>query len=274
MTIFPSDLSLAQLQPRLTTHVIGREFVRLHHTTSTNDIVQAAATTGRAEGLVVLAEHQTHGRGQHGRQWSDVPHQSLLCSLLLRPQHIPATHTAYIINAFVAVLAQTIAHVTTASVHIKWPNDIVIMAGSQRRKLAGVLCEARIVAHHIDSICIGWGVNVNAHPQHHSDAVDLARYSSAVNEWTTQPISRADILITQLNAFDRVYQQLQHDPSAYQTHWRQLVPMTPTSVAPSLSSTTMAVLSLPLPMVVKWSIQASFNLINFCKKECGDTVNW
>ncbi|NBU63116.1 MAG: hypothetical protein EBS29_01200, partial [Chloroflexia bacterium] len=147
-----------------------------------------------------------------------------------RPPHIPASHTAYIINAFVAVLAQTITHVTTAPVHIKWPNDIVIMDGTQRRKLAGVLCEARIVAHHIDSICIGWGVNVNAHPQHHSDAVDLARASSAVNDWTTQPISRADILVSQLNAFERVYQQLQHDPTAYQAHWRQLVPIVGTTV--------------------------------------------
>ena len=230
MIIFPSDLTLAQLQPRLTTQVLGRELVRLHYTSSTNDIVRAAAATGRAEGLVVLAEHQTNGRGQHGRQWSDIPHQSLLCSLLLRPRHIPATHTASIINAFVAVLAQTIAHLTTAPVHIKWPNDIVVMDGSNRRKLAGVLCEARIVAHHIDSICIGWGVNVNAHPRHLSDAVDLARYSSAVNEWTTQPISRADILVAQLNAFDRVYQQLQHDPDAYQAHWRQLVPIVGTTV--------------------------------------------
>ena len=197
MIIFPSDLTLAQLQPRLTTQVLGRELVRLHYTSSTNDIIRAAAATGRAEGLVVLAEHQTHGRGQHGRQWSDIPHQSLLCSLLLRPRHIPATHTASIINAFVAVLAQTIAHVTTAPVHIKWPNDIVIMDGSNRRKLAGVLCEARIVAHQIDSICIGWGVNVNAHPQHHSDNVDLARHSSAVNEWTTQPISRAPSIMAE-----------------------------------------------------------------------------
>ncbi len=230
MIIFPSDLTLAQLQPRLTTQVLGRELVRLHYTSSTNDIIRAAAATGRAEGLVVLAEHQTHGRGQHGRQWSDIPNQSLLCSLLLRPTHIPATHTAMIINAFVAVLAQTIAHVTTAPVHIKWPNDIVVMDGSNRRKLAGVLCEARIVAHQIDSICIGWGVNVHAHPQHHSDSVDLARHSSAVNEWTTQPISRADILVAQLNAFDRVYQQLQHDPTAYQAHWRQLVPIVGTTV--------------------------------------------
>jgi biotin-(acetyl-CoA carboxylase) ligase len=58
----------------------------------------------------------------------------------------------------------------------------------------------------------------------------LARHSSAVNEWTTQPISRADILVALLNAFDRVYQQLQHDPTAYQAHWRQLVPIVGTSV--------------------------------------------
>lgn len=230
MIIFPSDLELAQLQPRLTTQVIGRELVRLHHTTSTNDVIRIAAATGRTEGLVVLAEHQTHGRGQHGRQWNDIPSQGLLCSLLLRPHWINPAHTALIINAFVAVLAETIAHYTTIPVHIKWPNDIVVMDGSQRRKLAGVLCEARIVAHHVDSICIGWGVNVNAHPQHHSDAVDLARYSSAINDWTTQPISRADILVAQLNAFDQVYQQLQHDPTAYQARWRQLVQIVDTYV--------------------------------------------
>lgn len=230
MIIFPADLTLAQIQPRLTTQVIGRELVRLNRTTSTNDFIRAAAATGRAEGLVVLAEHQTHGRGQHGRQWSDIPHQSLLCSLLLRPTHLPATHTAFIINAFVAVLAQTIAHVATAPIHIKWPNDIVVIDGTQRRKLAGVLCEARIVAHQIDYICIGWGVNVYAHPQHHSDSVNLARHSSAVAEWTPHSISRADILVAQLNAFDHVYQQLQYDATAYQAHWRQLVQIVGTHI--------------------------------------------
>jgi BirA family biotin operon repressor/biotin-[acetyl-CoA-carboxylase] ligase len=180
--------------------------------------------------LVVLAEHQTHGRGQHGRQWSDVPHQSLLCSLLLRPPHIPASHTAYIINAFVPSSPKPLLRLLPLLCTSNCRNDIVIMDGTQRRKLAGVLCEARIVAHHIDSICIGWGVNVNAHPQHHSDAVDLARHSSAINEWTTQPISRADILVAQLNTFDHVYQQLQHDPNAYQAHWRQLVHIVGTTV--------------------------------------------
>lgn len=223
MTIFPSDLELALIRPRLTTTVIGQELVRLHQTTSTNDVIRAAAASGRAEGLVVLAEHQTHGRGQHGRQWNDMPGQAILCSLLLRPHWLEPAHTAYIINAFVAVLAETVAQYTSIPVHIKWPNDITLMAGTQRRKLAGVLCEARIVAQRVDSICIGWGVNVLDHPKQYSDHVDLARQSSAICDWTAQSITRADILVTQLNAFDLVYQQLKHNPTAYQSRWRQLV---------------------------------------------------
>ncbi|NDC56955.1 MAG: biotin--[acetyl-CoA-carboxylase] ligase, partial [Alphaproteobacteria bacterium] len=57
----------------------------INETSSTNDDVLKAARVGEAEGLVVVAERMTAGRGRHGRPWH-APPGNLYCSVLLHPQ--------------------------------------------------------------------------------------------------------------------------------------------------------------------------------------------
>lgn len=204
--------SIAQ---HLTTHTLGRTLRHVGTTTSTNDEVRTAATHDAATGLVVVADHQTQGRGQHGRHWHDTPQAQLLASVLLRPTWLSPRFLPYLVNAFVLVLADTLAPLVTAPVMLKWPNDVLI-AG---RKVAGVLCEARMTSQQLTSVCIGWGVNVTAHPHHTSAGVDLAQHSTAIATWSDTPVHRADLLVRQLNAFEAVYDQLAHDPTALQPRW-------------------------------------------------------
>lgn len=210
-----SDLDATRIQQQLTTQVLGRT-VHIHAvTSSTNDDIRAAAIVGAPEGLIVLADHQTNGRGQHGRSWVDHPHAQLMASLLLRPSNFALPHTTHLINAFVLTLADTLTPLVTAPVTLKWPNDVLI----NHRKVAGVLGEARIVAHHLASLCIGWGVNVTAYPTIAVDGVDLAQRTTDVATWATHPVDRIDLLIRQLNAFEHVYAQIQRDPLAYHDRW-------------------------------------------------------
>lgn len=210
-----SDLDAARIQHQLTTHTLGRT-LQLHAvTTSTNDDVRHAAVHGAAAGFVVCADHQTHGHGQHGRTWSDTPRAQLMASLLLRPTWLAPAHVTQLINAFVVVLAESITPLVDAPVTLKWPNDVLI-AG---RKVAGVIGTARLRHQGIDSVCIGWGINVHAHPSHTVDGVDLANHSTAVAHWAPHPVDRTDLLVRQLNAFEPVYDQLPHDPFAYHARW-------------------------------------------------------
>ena len=80
-----SGLDAAVLQRALAGRLIGREIVVLESATSTNDSVLQMVEAGAAEGLVVFAEQQTAGRGQHGHRWESASRQGLWFSILLRP---------------------------------------------------------------------------------------------------------------------------------------------------------------------------------------------
>jgi BirA family biotin operon repressor/biotin-[acetyl-CoA-carboxylase] ligase len=67
---------------------LGNRVVVLDETTSTNDVVFEMAGDSE-EGLVVFAERQTAGRGQHGRRWESAAGKGLWFSVLLRPNLAP-----------------------------------------------------------------------------------------------------------------------------------------------------------------------------------------
>ncbi len=116
---------------------------------STNDEVAARARAGAAEGVVVVADRQTGGRGRRGRTWEAPPGSSLLVSVFLRP---PSPHLALMAAGLAAVDA---CLATTADVRpsLKWPNDLVV---DGRGKLAGILAEAAG-----DGVVVGLGLNVD-----------------------------------------------------------------------------------------------------------------
>jgi BirA family biotin operon repressor/biotin-[acetyl-CoA-carboxylase] ligase len=114
-------------------------------TGSTNaDVAEAAA--GEPEGLVIVADHQTAGRGRLGRTWVAPSGSALLMSVLLRPPD-GTSHLA------VATVACAAAAAVDAS--IKWPNDLLADDG---RKLAGILAEA--VSGNMTAIVVGLGLNL------------------------------------------------------------------------------------------------------------------
>jgi BirA family biotin operon repressor/biotin-[acetyl-CoA-carboxylase] ligase len=121
---------------------------RLH--VETCESTQALVDTSLPEGAIVVADHQTAGRGRLGRRWEAPPGTAILCSLLLRP---PASRSApeLALVAGVAV-ADTIERVTGLAVQLKWPNDVML----RRAKIAGILAEMRDGA-----VILGIGLNVN-----------------------------------------------------------------------------------------------------------------
>ena len=80
------------------------------------------ARQGAPEGVVLVADHQTAGRGRHGRTWSAPPGASLLVSVLLRPPPDAAMATTM---AAAVAMVDAITAVAAVSARIKWPNDIV-----------------------------------------------------------------------------------------------------------------------------------------------------
>jgi BirA family transcriptional regulator, biotin operon repressor / biotin---[acetyl-CoA-carboxylase] ligase len=124
---------------------------------STNTYVRGAARHGAPEGLVVVADHQTAGRGRLDRRWESPPGANLLASVLLRPEC--GQREVHLCTAAVA-LAAADACMEVAGVEpvVKWPNDL--LAGPAQAKLAGVLAEAEFAGSTLAAVVVGIGLNV------------------------------------------------------------------------------------------------------------------
>jgi BirA family biotin operon repressor/biotin-[acetyl-CoA-carboxylase] ligase len=111
---------------------------------------QLLVDTSLPEGAIVVADHQTAGRGRLGRTWEAPPGKALLVSILLRPP--PERDVPELSLVAGIAVADTIERTVGLSVQLKWPNDVML----RRRKVAGCLAEAR------DGVVVlGIGVNVN-----------------------------------------------------------------------------------------------------------------
>ncbi|MHB1929444.1 MAG: biotin--[acetyl-CoA-carboxylase] ligase [Acidimicrobiales bacterium] len=127
----------------------------LEETDSTNRVVAEAAAAGAPEGLVVVAEHQTAGRGRLGRRWDAPAGTALLVSVLLRPAGLPPGRHHLAGSAVALAAAAACRSVAGFASEIKWPNDLLF----EDRKLAGILGESAAGA-----VVVGLGLNLSAAP--------------------------------------------------------------------------------------------------------------
>jgi BirA family biotin operon repressor/biotin-[acetyl-CoA-carboxylase] ligase len=126
-------------------------------TGSTNADLMAAGDAGAPEWSVLVADHQTAGRGRLGRTWQEPPGSSLLVSVLLRPAMAPDTAPLASLAAGLAV-AEAVGTVAAGiPLRCEWPNDVVTEDGG---KLAGVLAESRVEGGRVRHLVIGAGVNL------------------------------------------------------------------------------------------------------------------
>jgi len=146
---------LADLSSRLRTERFGRVAEGYATLDSTNRRALAWAEAGAPEGALVLAEHQTAGRGRLGRSWADVPGEGLLLSLVLRPALSPERMGLLPLAAGLAVAEALDGHAAPLAPTLKWPND-VLLGG---RKVCGILAEGRPGGAHPFAV-LGIGVNV------------------------------------------------------------------------------------------------------------------
>ena len=140
----------------LQTAFIGCQIEHHHQVVSTNDIAIARGKAGTPEGTLVIAEHQTAGRGRYGRKWEAPPNKCLLVSVVLR--HRLLRDQVSLPNLVGAIaIARALQTTYGLDARIKPPNDVRI----QKKKVAGVLTELAYDDQHHPFFVLGFGVNVN-----------------------------------------------------------------------------------------------------------------
>lgn len=135
---------------------IFRTVISVEETDSTNSFALASAASGEDEGLVVLADRQTAGRGRHGRSWFSPPGTNIHMSLLLRP-YLNARDASLLTIMTAVGACAALREAAHCDAGIQWPNDIVLNG----KKLGGILIEAKTENRLVIIAVIGIGINVN-----------------------------------------------------------------------------------------------------------------
>ena len=152
----PDRLTALEVLPLLETHDLARTVHSFEEVDSTNLVAFRLAVEGAEHGELVVAEHQTQGRGRRGRSWSSPGHLNLHASFVLRPELPPQRAPELTLLAAVA-LAESLRAIGVPA-DIKWPNDLLVGG----RKVAGILTELSADLDRVHFVVLGIGVNLNS----------------------------------------------------------------------------------------------------------------
>lgn len=152
----PDAVTPAEIIPGLTTRHFGRTIEYRESVGSTNELAKQMARAGAPEGLLVIADEQTAGKGRLGRAWATPRGSALAISLLLRPD-LPPYHAPRITLAAAVAVCEAVREVTGLQAGIKWPNDLQIGG----RKFCGILTEMEAEIDRVAFVVLGIGLNVH-----------------------------------------------------------------------------------------------------------------
>jgi BirA family transcriptional regulator, biotin operon repressor / biotin---[acetyl-CoA-carboxylase] ligase len=187
-------LSIEDIRSVLATKSLGHSLYLHQELSSTNKEALALAQSGASHGTVVIAECQSAGRGRHGRMWFSPSGQNIYCSILVRGmgQKIAlAEWLSWLPLVSALAVAESIFHVTSVRLALKWPNDLLL----DERKAGGILCESTLSSHLDPVVVIGIGLNVNVEPE--SFPTDLRPIAASLREVVSGSINR-NMIIPQL----------------------------------------------------------------------------
>ena len=212
----PDLLSPGELAGALAGRTVGAALLCLDTVDSTNNELKRRADTA-PDGLAVLAQEQTGGRGRLGRSFVSPAGKGLYLSVLLRPQCVLAD--AGMLTAWTAVaVCRALERCCGVRAGIKWPNDIVL----EGRKLCGILTELELEAETaaLRHVIVGVGINVS------QDAADfgpeVAPVAISLAQALGQAPRRSQLAAEVLSALDDLYRAFPAQKADYLARYRAL----------------------------------------------------
>jgi BirA family biotin operon repressor/biotin-[acetyl-CoA-carboxylase] ligase len=177
---------------------------------STNDEAKRLAEGGAPEGLLVVAEEQTAGKGRLGRQWLTPPGAALALSVILRPA-LPTLRAMRLTMLAGLAVCEAVQQVAGLAAQLKWPNDVLING----KKAGGILVEGGLVNDQLTYAVVGIGLNVSFVP----DPASVEFPATSLNAEAGREIDRARLLRAILAALESRYPQLLANDPALAQAW-------------------------------------------------------
>lgn len=159
LSIDTDVLSIEAICAKLSDDAKCLRLVKYHSVSSTNTVAKELAVDGEKDGLVVLTEEQTAGKGRKGRGFFSPGQAGLYLSILLHPPY-SVTDSLLMTTAAAVAVCQAIEEITGKEAQIKWVNDVYL----EGKKVCGILTEAALAMENggLDYAVVGIGVNVFA----------------------------------------------------------------------------------------------------------------
>ena len=149
--------------------MIGCEIIHKEVVDSTNNYLTNLVHDGKiSHGVVILADHQTNGRGQRNTIWQSIKSKNLLFSYFTTYKELQISEQ-FLITQYVSSAIHSFLKFKGVETSIKWPNDILF--GNQ--KICGVLIENQIQGQLIKGSIIGIGLNINQEEFEDTSATSL-----------------------------------------------------------------------------------------------------
>ena len=192
----PNVLTPDVLKRQLKGSLFGKHIYHFFKTDSTNRVAFELGHAGEPEGVMVLAEEQSAGRGRAGRGWHSERAAGIYLTLLLRPKLAPVQ--APLLTMMAGLSAHTaVEAVTGLAVDLKWPNDLIIRG----KKAGGILTEMHAEPGMVRFVVVGIGLNVNQE----RFPGELAGLATSLRQETGKPQSRMELLVRLLREFESDY---------------------------------------------------------------------
>ena len=194
------------IQTNLQTSFIGRYIEYFSFTESTNDDAFKFINNNEAQnGMLVITDNQTNGRGRRGNQWFSSPGNNLTFSLILTKSN---NYDLSLFSILIGVaIIKGIKKFTNIDCTLKWPNDIIL----NNKKIGGILIETK---NNSNFFVIGIGLNVNQQ----EIPSQIKNIASSLRIERSNPIQREPLLAFILNEFENLYN---NKPIDWITQWKK-----------------------------------------------------
>jgi BirA family biotin operon repressor/biotin-[acetyl-CoA-carboxylase] ligase len=200
-----SDLLLPwEIVLGLETKVLGQQAYYFDSVDSTQNEAMKMVNESKKEGIIIIAEKQTGGRGRSGRKWIS-PKGGIWFSIILHPKFDISNTTLFPIASSLA-LSIAIQKTCKVSTELKWPNDLTIKG----KKLAGMLIDASFESNKIENLVLGVGINFNVNVKEIENELKKTPNFYGVSSLNDQKNKSTQIELIQsfLLELEKVYEEL------------------------------------------------------------------
>jgi len=187
-------LTKESLQEGLPTRSYGHRLFYFDEIDSTNLCARTLAETGSAEGTVVWAEHQTAGRGRHGRTWTAEAGANITFSIILCG--VSPDQRVWVPYYVSEGVAGGLEKALDLKVEAKWPNDLLI----DGKKVCGILLEG---TDNAENGCFVAGIGINANQSTFPDT--LRASASSLLLQSGGPVDRVKVFHSVLENLEALF---------------------------------------------------------------------